>query len=162
MGKSRLRTKRPKKNRGKLKKFFGLNDYGLVDLPKKISGTQISRALVGESEVGNWIQEQLNGKKYCQWNKPYLRDKVGSKGWMSVRAAITAVERNNNLKGLLQYCVDFTGDVDTVAIIAGAAASVSKYYEKNIPHELKIGLENGKYGSNYLIELDKKLEKKYG
>ena len=70
------------KCRKKLKKCFGVNEYGLEDLPKKISGTKISRILIGEYmgcswcfphgyEVINskWDKVQRNWKKYrkSQW-----------------------------------------------------------------------------------------------
>ncbi|NPA09416.1 MAG: phosphate ABC transporter substrate-binding protein, partial [Chlorobi bacterium] len=34
-----------------LKKFFGSNEFGLIDFPKKISNVQISRILYGD-EMG--------------------------------------------------------------------------------------------------------------
>lgn len=37
------------KNRNALKIAFGSNEYGLADLPSKISGVKISRLVVGES-----------------------------------------------------------------------------------------------------------------
>src|SRR5207245_2058467 len=83
-----------------------------------------------------------------QWSAPWV-GKVGSKGWMSVRAAATAVRRNKSLAALLQDCVAFTGDVDTVATIALAAASCSREYEHDLPPALVEGLENGAYGHDY-------------
>jgi len=71
-----------KKNRKRLVKSFGVNEYGLVDLPIKISGTTISRLLIGEwmgceycfphgIEVINsrWNKQQRNWKGYrkTQW-----------------------------------------------------------------------------------------------
>jgi ADP-ribosyl-[dinitrogen reductase] hydrolase len=83
--------------------------------------------------------------------------KVGSKGWMSVGAAITAVARNDRLSSLLVDCVAFTGDVDTVAAIALAAASCSREYEPDLPENLVLTLEDGPYGRGYLIDLDRRL-----
>jgi ADP-ribosylglycohydrolase len=78
-------------------------------------------------------------------------------GWMSVRAAITAVMRNDSMSELLQDCIAFTGDVDTVAAIALAAGSCSEEITQDIPNHLVTGLENGTYGRDYLIDLDKQL-----
>lgn len=39
------------RNENRLIKMFGMNDYGLADLPKKYSGIKISRILIGE-EMG--------------------------------------------------------------------------------------------------------------
>jgi len=76
---------------------------------------------------------------------------------MSVRAAITAVQRNDTMSNLLMDCINFTGDVDTVATIALAAASSSQEMVQDLPENLKLLLENGKYGRDYLIVLDRQL-----
>ena len=104
------------------------------------------------TRVGAFLAGQVPG----QWAIPWS-GKVGSKGWMSVRAAVTAVRRNTSLTALLRDCIAFTGDVDTVATIALAAASCSRDYEQDLPENLIAGLENGPYGRDYLIDLDRKL-----
>ena len=73
---------------------------------------------------------------------------------MSVSAAITAVSRNSSLAELLMDCINFGGDVDTVATIALAAASCSPDYKRDIPARLVDGLENRTYGRNYIEQLD--------
>ncbi|MBD2198151.1 MULTISPECIES: ADP-ribosylglycohydrolase family protein [Calothrix] len=104
-------------------------------------------------KLGQFIESYvLSG----EWSKPW-EGKVKSKGWMSVRAAITAVIRNDSMSELLQDCIAFTGDVDTVATIALAAGSCSQEIAQDIPEHLVTGLENGTYGRDYLIELDKQL-----
>ena len=97
----------------------------------------------------HWINSNVAGN----WAKPY-DDKVGSKGWMSVSAAITAVARNCTLSALLMDCINFGGDVDTVATIAMAAASCSNEYVQDIPDSLVAGLENGRYGRDYIRKID--------
>lgn len=111
-------------------------------------------AFGSRKRLPHWINSNVDGN----WSKPY-EEKVGSKGWMSVSAAITAVARNNTLSGLLMDCVNFGGDVDTVATIAMAAASLSDEYERDIPNSLITGLENGRYGRNYIENLDVRLAK---
>lgn len=91
-----------------------------------------------------------------RWSEDYV-GKVKSKGWMSVQAAVTALRRNDRLSRLLQDCISFRGDVDTVATIALGAASTSQQYQKDLPAILIDTLENGAYGRDYLIELDAKL-----
>lgn len=49
-----------------LKKFFGSNEYGLIDFPKKISNVQISRILYGD-EMG------------CSWCFPHGFETINSK-----------------------------------------------------------------------------------
>lgn len=112
-------------------------------------------------DVGKWINSVLVETSPNDWSVPW-RGKVKTKGWMSVRAAITAVARNDNLSDLLMDSVAFTGDVDTVATIALAAASVSKQYEKNLPDSLVMSLEDRGYGLAYLEKLDAMLNEKFG
>jgi ADP-ribosylglycohydrolase len=102
--------------------------------------------------LGQFLEEMVPG----QWSVPWL-GKVESKGWMSVRAAVTALQRNTSLAALLQDCIAFTGDVDTVATIALAAASCCSDYSHDLPEALVAGLENGAYGRDYLIALDRQL-----
>lgn len=103
-------------------------------------------------DLGAFIASVVPGS----WQQPW-EGKVGSKGWMSVRAAITAVQRNDQLGNLLIDCVAFSGDVDTVATIASAAAACSEEYIQVIPNDLLTGLENGPYGRTYLQQLDQRL-----
>lgn len=91
-----------------------------------------------------------------EWSSPW-QGQVKTYGLMCVRAAITAVLRNDSMSSLLQDCIAFTGDVDTVAAIALAAGSCSQEIRQDIPSHLIAGLENGVYGRDYLLELDKQL-----
>jgi len=94
------------------------------------------------------------------WDKPFT-GKVGSKGWMSVKAAITAIKKSQSMSSLLKNCIAFTGDVDTVATIALAAACWSDEIAQDLPDILVYNLENGKYGRRYLEKLDSKLLRKF-
>nr|WP_255512213.1 ADP-ribosylglycohydrolase family protein [Aerosakkonema funiforme] len=108
-----------------------------------------------KSQLGQFVEGYVPG----QWSKPW-QGKVKSKGWMSVRAAITAVMRNNSLSELLKDCISFGGDVDTVATIALAAGSCSEEISQDLPSHLIETLENGSYGRDYLIELERQLMRK--
>jgi len=108
-------------------------------------------------ELPGWLGDHLDLRWAAPWN-----GKVKTKGWMSVRAAITAVARNTSMTELLMDCVRFTGDVDTVAAIALAAASLSQNYQQDLPESLILGLENSAYGRSYIMMLDKRLREKYG
>ncbi|MEH1968310.1 ADP-ribosylglycohydrolase family protein [Nostoc sp.] len=108
--------------------------------------------LGAKRKLGQFLKGYVSGEWSKQWE-----GKVKSKGWMSVRAAITAVMRNDSMSELLQDCIAFTGDVDTVAAIALAAGSCSEEIRQDIPNHLVTGLENGAYGRDYLIGLDKQL-----
>jgi ADP-ribosylglycohydrolase len=105
-----------------------------------------------KQQLGNFITSFVPG----EWSIPW-QGQVKTYGWMCVRAAITAVMRNDSMSSLLQDCIAFTGDVDTVATIALGAASCSEEIQQDIPSHLIDGLENGTYGRDYLIALDKRL-----
>ena len=81
-----------------------VDHYVTIPLPAVLScisgtgGLQLSQSLTGEGK---------------------------SEGWMSVQAAVTAVTRCDTMGDLSKTCIQFSGDVDTVAAIALAAGSCS-------------------------------------
>ena len=81
---------------------------------------------------------------------------------MSVRAAVTAVSRARQLGAMLQECVAFEGDVDTVAAVAMGAASMSREIEQDVPAVLVEQLEDGAFGRRYIDALDARLLAKFG
>lgn len=76
---------------------------------------------------------------------------------MSMRAAITALAATERMSDLLRRCVDFTGDVDTVAAIALAAGSCCVEIEQDLPAHLLYGLEESAFGRTYIEDLDARL-----
>jgi ADP-ribosylglycohydrolase len=104
------------------------------------------------SEVAAWISDRTG----VDWTRPWS-GKVGPKGEMSVRAALTALVRATSMRELLRECVAFTGDVDTVATIALAAAARSPEVADDLPMVLVRDLEKGPYGFAYLYDLDRRL-----
>jgi ADP-ribosyl-[dinitrogen reductase] hydrolase len=108
---------------------------------------------LGEREdLGAFLEKHVDGQWTVAWH-----GKVGSKGWMSVQAAVTAIHQHPTLSGILKACIDFGGDVDTVATIALGAASCTFEIRQDLPQHLIDTLENGTYGRDYLIALDQKL-----
>jgi len=87
------------------------------------------------------------------WQEPW-KGRVGVAGLECVAAALTAVVECDSLTGILDHCIRYGGDVDTVAAIAMAAASGSAEVAQDLPRHLIDGLEKGKYGRDYLVELD--------
>lgn len=77
--------------------------------------------------------------------------------WDVLEAAIYAIEEHDSLSEILAQCVAYTGDVDTVAAIAMGPASLSREVEQDLPEHLIEGLENRKYGRDFLRDLDSKL-----
>ena len=109
-----------------------------------------------KKNLGEFISEYVPG----EWNTPW-KGEVGAKGFIAVRAAITAMNSSNSLSEILKACIDFGGDVDTVAAIALGSASCSKEIEQDLPDKLINSLENSNFGKDYLIELDKRLKQKF-
>jgi ADP-ribosylglycohydrolase len=105
-----------------------------------------------KADLGRFLETHVPG----DWNEPW-RGKVGSKGWMSAQAAVTALMRADRMTNLLKDCIAFSGDVDTVATIALAAGSCCTEIEQDLPGNLVDMLENGPYGRDYLVALDKNL-----
>ena len=108
--------------------------------------------------AGEWIEDYVPGPWATQWV-----GKVGPKGWMSVRAAITAVTGGaDRLSTMLQQCIAFEGDVDTVASIAMGAASMSRQITQDLPMTLIDQLEDGEFGRAYIENLDRQLLSRFG
>jgi len=89
------------------------------------------------------------------------RDEVDCDAVQTLHAVVTALLRNRRMSDLLQDCVRFGGDVDSVAAIALGLASLSQEYERDIPAELVEGLEDGPYGRRFLQGLDAALAARY-
>ncbi|HEY0640070.1 MAG TPA: ADP-ribosylglycohydrolase family protein [Pseudonocardiaceae bacterium] len=104
------------------------------------------------ADTGRWIADTLGDARWARpWHGP-----VGSKGVASVRAALTALAAGGDTgsAAVLRACVAFTGDVDTVATVALAAASRAADVAQDLPSVLVDGLENGPYGRDFLAALD--------
>jgi ADP-ribosylglycohydrolase len=102
-------------------------------------------------EIGKYLESLVPSKK---WSEPW-QGKIGAQGWMDVRAAVTVIQEENSTADILKRIVSFTGDTDTAAAIAMAAASQCKELKQNLPDNLYRDLENGSYGRNYLGEISK-------
>lgn len=109
-----------------------------------------------KATLDEFLEHKVPHPGWPRWGEDYM-GKVGLEGMRCVEAALTAVRHHDNLKDMLKACIDFTGDVDTVAAIAMGIASCSKEVRKNLPEQLYEDLEDGTYGYKYLIELDGKL-----
>lgn len=129
------------------------------DTPNGIAAAQVAALMVhylcfdigSRRDLPAFLDQHVPGH---DWSRPHTGD-VGPKGLDSVRAALTALLRTDSLSDLLIDCVDFGGDVDTVCVIATAAAACAADIDQTIPHALLDGLENGPFGRDYLCELDR-------
>jgi ADP-ribosyl-[dinitrogen reductase] hydrolase len=105
-----------------------------------------------KQELGRFLEMHVPGN----WATPWI-GKVRSLGLMSVRAAVTALVSSDTMSELLKQCIQFSGDVDTVAAIALAAGSCSREIVQDLPVHLLDSLENGPYGRDYIRQLDVRL-----
>lgn len=116
-----------------------------------LSAHYMMYGLGSKADLGDFLETHLHSSH--RWSQPY-EGKVKAKGWMSVRAALTALNQSTSMSQLLQTCIAFTGDVDTVAAIALGIASFCPEIDPDLPEQLIASLENGPFGRAYLIALD--------
>ncbi|AOS46119.1 ADP-ribosyl-[dinitrogen reductase] glycohydrolase [Lacunisphaera limnophila] len=105
-------------------------------------------------KLGRYLSNQVP-YRYA-WHKPW-RGKVGPSGLEAVHAAVYVLSRESTLAGVLRETVNLTGDVDTVASIALAAASTTRDFLRDIPEALATALEHSTFGANHLQKVDRAL-----
>jgi ADP-ribosyl-[dinitrogen reductase] hydrolase len=108
-----------------------------------------------KKDLGLFLETHVRGD-HCDWSKSWNAN-VGSKGWESIHAAISAVIENDSMSAILKTSIGYVGDVDTVAAVALGVASCCPEVENDLPAWLYDDLENGAYGRDYLVAMDEKL-----
>lgn len=121
-----------------------------------LSAHYLLKKLGSKADLASFLQEYLE-ENWFDWKGP-----VGSAGMDSARAALTSFHRHSSMRSLLKECVDWTGDVDTVAALALGLAACSDEVTQDLPQVLHRDLENGAYGLSYLEHLDDSLQQHYG
>lgn len=111
---------------------------------------------VAVSELPSMVMEETGFELMSDWSKEVECDAI-----QTLHAVNTALLRNRTMSSLLQDCVNFGGDVDSVAAIAMGMASVSSEYSRDVPAKLVEGLENDDYGRDFLGRLDAELALKF-
>lgn len=111
----------------------------------------------------HYFHHQIGPKKelYDWLNMSWLQDPlvipVPCEGLDCARAAIHCVVNFTNLRDILWNCINLGGDTDTTAAIAMGIAVCCKEIKNNLPENLIKELENGDFGRDYLIDLDRRL-----
>jgi ADP-ribosyl-[dinitrogen reductase] hydrolase len=90
------------------------------------------------------------------WHTPW-KGTVDTQGYSCVRAALTALLQSSSLSEILERCIAFGGDTDTVACIALGVCASSAEFSHDLPAYLFTGLESGPFGLDYLRDLDSRL-----
>lgn len=106
-----------------------------------------------KSRLGCFLNNQIRISPW-DWTQAW-QTKVLAPGWSSVAAAVTGICMHDSLSDCLRYIVSLGGDVDTAAAIAMAAASCSKEMVQDLPQHLHKNLENGNFGRDYIVNLDR-------
>lgn len=113
--------------------------------------------LKGEKRgLGDFLDKEAKIEKMRFWSLPW-EGQIKAPGWHSVRAAVYAFTEFDTLTQCLDWIIRQRGDTDTAGAICMSFASLSPEIENDIPQCLYDGLENGQFGRDYLIELDRKL-----
>ncbi len=103
--------------------------------------------------LGRFVETHVAGHA---WAEPWA-GRVDMAGLSCAHAALSLVERQDSLGGILKGAVSLGGDTDTVAAIALFSASLCHDMIADLPAALYDGLENGPYGRAFLAELDRQL-----
>ncbi len=134
------------------------------ETPEGIISSQIiglaSHKLIYEkvfiTEIPHLIYKETGFSINTNWKTEVACDAV-----QTIHAVFSSLTRNTKISDLLIDCVNYGGDVDSVAAIALGLASLSPEYEKDINQNLLNSLENGNFGFDFLKNFDKKLQEKY-
>jgi ADP-ribosyl-[dinitrogen reductase] hydrolase len=79
----------------------------------------------------------------------------------TIDAVLTVLAKSSSLKDILFNSVDLGGDTDSVASIACGIASFSNEFKQDFPLFLYENIEGGKFGKDFLVDLDDKLKDKF-
>lgn len=102
------------------------------------------------------LPEYLADYQSITWRSDWMEE-VGMDGVQTVNAVLTVLQQETQLSAMLLKSVAFGGDVDTVASLVLAIACQHPEVEDDLPQWLFDELENGLYGRDYLMNMDKKL-----
>lgn len=108
------------------------------------------------ADLPHLIQRDTGFELQADWSSHVECDAI-----QTLHAVSTALLRNRCMSDLLRDCVDFGGDVDSVAAIAMGLASLTVEYSPDIPLQLRRGLECGLYGGDFLEQLDSALAARF-
>jgi len=117
----------------------------------------------------NWMKEKL-GPVYdmVMDSDANMREPLPCDGMRSAAASIRMVWEESDPKVILWRSIERGGDVDTLAAVSLGLWKLKMLGDElvgrkpvHIPKVFVDNLENGKYGRDYLIEIDKKLYAKF-
>lgn len=110
-----------------------------------------------ENDLVEFINTTLNENEIYEVISP-----IDMHGYPTTKAVIKIVSEAISMKDCLKYCIDFGGDTDTVAALCMVILSQKKNCINDLPLFLYEEIENKQFGKNFLIELDERLNLKFG
>ncbi|GLQ98217.1 ADP-ribosylglycohydrolase family protein [Dyella mobilis] len=128
-------------------------------LSSKVVALMVHYALYQDkavAELARLVERDTGFRLRGDWHGEVECDAI-----QTLHAVHTALLNNRSTSGLLRDCVNYGGDVDSVAAIAMGVASVSLDYVDDTPDVLRRGLEAGPYGQPFLLQLDDSLRKRF-
>lgn len=99
-----------------------------------------------------FINTTLNENEVYEITSP-----IDMHGYPTTKAVIKIVSEATSMKECLKTSIDYGGDTDTVAALCMTILSQKEDCKKDLPTFLFDELENGEFGKDYLISLDKDL-----
>lgn len=90
------------------------------------------------------------------WKTPW-QGRVRSDGVETAQAALWAVMRHDRIADVLRACIEYEGDVDSVATVAMSVAAFADDIDQTLPEPLLSGLEDCEFGRRFLASLDARL-----
>lgn len=115
------------------------------------------RARCKKEVLRRTLYKVLGDERFDPKNRGTKPVKPGNKGMECVLAALWLLETSHTLSQILLGAINLGGDCDTVAVIAMGAAWASEEYFHDLPMEMWTGLENGRYGRDYLRDVEDRL-----
>lgn len=105
-----------------------------------------------EGNLIEFINSTLNENEVYEITSP-----IDMHGYPTTKAVIKIVSEATSMKECLKTSIDYGGDTDTVAALCMTILSQKEDCKKDLPAFLYDELENGEFGKDYLISLDKNL-----
>lgn len=102
------------------------------------------------------LLEYLSDMQSHRWSANWTGE-VKVDALETIPAVLTLLINENSLSGLAKKSVNLGGDVDTVASLTLAIASMSMEFDNDLPKWMFTDLENGTYGLDYLKHLDEQM-----
>lgn len=109
-----------------------------------------------KSSLIDFVNDTLKENEVYKVTSP-----IDMHGYFTTQAVIKMVSEADSMQDCLKTGIDYGGDTDTVAALSMAILSQKENCDKTLPSFLYNELENGTYGKDFLINLDKRLIEKF-